>query len=102
MLGIDIGPWRLHVAKDAHLQNNGVDYGIFVMKYIEAIYYGRAPEFTVVCCTLKHYLLTYIIDYYIFIFFSFFRFFFQDNIPGFHKELCDELKDFLVEDDTKI
>ena len=71
MLGVDIGPWRLHVAKDAPLQNNDVDCGIFVMKYIEAIYYRRALEFTVVCCTLKHYLLTYIIDYYIFILFSF-------------------------------
>ena len=36
-----------------------------------------------------------------FLYCSYFRFFFQDDILGFRKELCKELKDFLIEEDTK-
>ena len=49
ILGVDVSEWIYRTTYHAPLHNNGVDCGIFVMMYIEAIYNGAEPCFDAVC-----------------------------------------------------
>ena len=88
-VGVDIAEWMLLCADDAPVQSNGVDYGIFVMKHIEAIYKVEKPFFDAVWALYPLLLgipAHILVSHYIFLL--------QEDIPELREEICGNLIEF--------